>query len=188
MIETLRSAGLALLLIPLAAMGTAAEVEPLTPNTLRLAEGAARPAATLDAARLLVGHRRGPFLGGEMEEIWLPPDGGTMLGLFRLIRDGAASFYEIQAIVEEEGSIALKVKHFAADLTAWEEKDEMASFRFVKAAPDALWFEGLTFRALPDGGLEGFIALKDKDGAMREEAFRLRPINTATPDAAGGGR
>ena len=182
MIETLRSTGLAVLLIPLAAMGTAAEVEPLTPNTLRLAEGAARPAASLDDARLLVGHRRGPFLGGEMEEVWLPPDGGTMLGLFRLIRDGAASFYEIQAIVEEEGSIALKVKHFAADLTAWEEKDEMASFRFVKAAPGALWFEGLTFRALPDGGLEGFIALNGRDGELREERFRLQSVGGSEED------
>lgn len=70
----------------------------------------------------------------------------------------------------------MKLKHFHADLKGWEEKDAMKTFRFVKATPEGVWFEGLTFLKQADGTLKGYIALKGKDGSAQEEAFIYRPV------------
>lgn len=150
---------------------------PQTPNTLKLDRPAERPRATLADARLLVGHWRGEFLGGVAEEVWLPPAGGTMVGVFRLFREDKVVFYEIMTAVEEEGSVSLKLKHFHPDLKGWEEKDEMVTFRLVRSGKDALWFEGLTYRRLADNSLQGFIAIQSKDGVVREESFTLKPVS-----------
>ncbi len=147
-----------------------------TPNTLKLDAGAARPPATLADVGLLVGHWEGEFLGGTAEELWLPAQGGTMLGVFRLHENGKAVFYELMILAEEQASVSMKLKHFHADLRAWEEKDAMQTFRLVKATPEALWFEGLTFRKQPDGSIRGFIALGEKDGDVKEETFVYRPV------------
>jgi len=84
-------------------------------------------------------------------------------------------FYEFMLLLEEEGSVSMKLKHFHGDLKGWEEKDEMQTFRFVKSTPDGVWFEGLTFLKQADGSLKGYIALKGKDGKAQEEAFVYRP-------------
>lgn len=147
-----------------------------TPNTLKLEEGAARPAATLEDVQLLAGHWEGPFMGATAEEVWLPAAGGTMLGMFRMFSEGEVFFYELMHMVEEEGSVSLKLKHFNADLTGWEEKDDMVTFRFVKATAEGLWFEGLTFLKQADGSLQAYIALSGDDGAVSEESFVYRPV------------
>ncbi|MFO0961343.1 MAG: DUF6265 family protein [Phycisphaerales bacterium] len=147
-----------------------------TPNTLKLAPGAAPPKATLADAAMLIGHWRGEFLGATAEELWLAPAGGAMAGIFRLVEKDAVQFYELMLVVEEEGSIAMKLKHFHANLHAWEEKDKFVTFRLVRASATELCFEGLTFRRMPDGSIEGFIALGKKDGTPKEERFVYRRV------------
>ena len=149
---------------------------PQTSNTLTLVESAARPKATLADLKLLVGHWKGEFLGATAEEVWLPTAGGSMLGTFRLYREKEIVFYEIMIAFEEEGSVSIKLKHFHPDLKGWEEKNEMVTFRFIKKSENAIWFEGLTFRKLKDGSLQGFIAIRHKDGSVKEESFRYRPV------------
>lgn len=147
-----------------------------TPNTLGFDETTERPKATLEDIRLLVGYWRGEFLGALAEEVWLPPAGGSMLGVFRLFKDDRVLFYEIMIAVEEEGSVSLKLKHFHPDLTGWEEKDGLVTFRLVKAGNNAVWFEGLTYKKLEDDSLQGFIAIRQKDGNVTENSFTLRPV------------
>ena len=147
-----------------------------TPNTLKLDESAPRPAATIADVGLLVGHWEGEFLGAMAEEFWLPPAGNSMLGAFRLYTEDGVAFYEAMVLMEEEESVSLKLKHFHPDLKGWEEKDEVVTFRFVKATEGGLWFEGLTFRKQPDGSLQGFIALRQDDGTVEEESFVYRPV------------
>lgn len=149
-----------------------------TPNTLQLDDSAPRPAATLADVELLLGHWQGSFMGAQAEEIWLPAAGNTMVGLFRLYSDEEVYFYEIMHMVEEEGSVSLKLKHFHGDLKGWEEKDEMVTFRFVKSTPEGLWFEGLTFLKQPDGSLQSFIAVGRDDGTSGEESFIYRPVGS----------
>lgn len=147
-----------------------------TPNTLRLDKSTERPKATLADVSLLIGHWRGEFLGATAEEIWLPPAGGSMLGVFRLYKDDKVLFYEIMIAVQEEGSVSLKLKHFHSELKGWEEKDGVVTFRLVKASQEAIWFEGLTYRKHKDGSLRGFIAIHQKDGSVTENSFTLHPV------------
>ena len=68
----------------------------------------------------------------------------------------------------------LKLKHFNADLTGWEEKDRFVTFRLVRVTPEAVHFDGLTFRRDAPDRLSIFLALRDaKTGTMSEAAFRL---------------
>ncbi len=169
-----RAAVLAMILAGSFAADVTAQVKQ-TEHTLKLEEKAARPKAALADVKLLEGHWQGDFLGAKAEELWLPPAGGAMAGLFRLYEGDKVMFYELMLLVEEEGSVSMKLKHFHADLKGWEEKDAMKTFKFVKATPEGVWFEGLTFLKQPDGTLKGYIALKGKDGSAQEEAFVYRP-------------
>lgn len=151
-----------------------------TPNTLALPADAVRPKATLAAVAWLAGGAwHGEGLGGVAEEQWSAPAAGAMMGMFRLVKrddDGrdSATFYEFLMFVEQEGSIVLKLKHFNADLTGWEEKDRFVTFRLVRATPEAVHFDGLTFRRDAPDRLSIFLALRDaKTGTMSEAVFRL---------------
>ncbi len=170
-----RTTGTVLLALLLAPGVLMAQVQQ-TPNTLKLDESASRPQATLADVGLLVGHWQGEFLGAMAEELWLPVAGDSMLGVFRLYNQDSVMFYETMIMIEEEGSVSLKLKHFHSDLKGWEEKDEMVTFRLVKATEDGLWFEGLTFRKLADGSLRSFIALGQEDGSTAEETFVYHPV------------
>jgi hypothetical protein len=151
-----------------------------TPNTVALPADAARPKATLDAVAWLAGGAwRGEGLGGVSEEIWGAPAGGQMMGMFRQLKRGADGrealvFYEFLTFVEQDGSIVLKLKHFNPDLTGWEEKERFVTFRLARVTPDAVFFDGLTFRREGPDRLSIFLALRDANaGTTTEAAFKL---------------
>jgi hypothetical protein len=148
-----------------------ASVVAQTANTIPAPADAPGPRATLQEFAWLVGDWVGTGLGGVSEETWSAPAAGAMMGMYRLVVNGAVSFYEFMTMVEENGSLVLKLKHFNADLTGWEEKDRFVSFRLAKLAPNEAWFGGLTFRRLDANRLEIFLALRDKSGSVREEKF-----------------
>ncbi|MDH5235835.1 MAG: DUF6265 family protein [Gemmatimonadota bacterium] len=172
--RTLAASATALCLLLLPTLASAQSLQ--TPNTLALEASAPRPKATLADLKLLVGHWRGGFLGSTAEEVWLPAAGGTMLGVARIYKEDAVVFYETMIAVEEEGSVSLKLKHFHPNLKGWEEKDDVVTFRLVKASGNTLWFEGLTFRKREDGSLQGFVAISYKDGTVKEESFVYQPV------------
>ena len=144
--------------------------ERLTERTFKLKPGARPPAATIADMAWLAGHWTGQALGGTSEEMWSPPAHGTMMGMYRLLRDGKPVFYELLTLVEENGSLVLRLKHFNADLTGWEEKDKSLSFPLVAKEPGAMHFEAMTFR--PQGKtLTVYLAIGQKDGSVKEETF-----------------
>jgi hypothetical protein len=146
-----------------------------TANTLRAPAGSVGPPATLEAMKWLVGQWKGTGLGGVSEEIWSEPAGGVMMGMYRLVVNGKPSFYEFIHLAEENGSLVMKLKHFNADLTAWEEKERFVTFRLVKLGANEAYFSGLTFRRSVDR-LQVFLALRDKEGKVREEEFRMERV------------
>lgn len=160
-------------LLLLLAMPALAQKGP-TPNTFSLAPGAERPKATIADMAWMEGHWTGEALGGTSEEIWSPPRAGGMMGMYRLIKDGKVVFYEILTFVEEEGSLSLKLKHFNADLTGWEEKAEVRTFKLVKLAPNQAHFEGMSFHRLDKDNVLVYLAIDQKDGTAREAEFRYR--------------
>lgn len=145
-----------------------------TEHTIRLAEGAAPPAATVEVMSWIAGRWEGDGLGGQTEEAWSPPMAGEMVGTFRLVRDGKPVFYEFMRLGQTDRGLALQLKHFHPDMTGWEEKDKFVTFRFVKAEGNTVYFEGLTFRRDSPDQLTIFLALKTKDGKVREETFRMK--------------
>jgi hypothetical protein len=124
-------------------------------------KGFVSPPATIDQLDWLVGQWAGEGIqGAPAMESWLPPIGGTMVGTFvQETPDGAIMFSEHMYILPQDGSLALKLKHFNADLTGWEEKDDMLTFRLVAIEPCAAYFNALTLRcADPDKPGEGLVA------------------------------
>jgi hypothetical protein len=80
--------------------------------------------ADISMVSWLAGRWKGEAFGGIVDEIWSQPAGGTMMGMFRLIDKGKVVFSEFEEIVEQEGLLVFKVKHFSPAFVGWEEKDK----------------------------------------------------------------
>lgn len=145
-----------------------------TENTLKLAEGEHGAKATIADMEWLAGAWTGEGLGGISEEMWSKPAGGAMVGTYRLIKEGKPVFYEMCWIVENEGTITLRLKHFNPDLTGWEEKDKTVDFRFVKKDGSRIYFSGLTFERLGAKELNIYLAIRYKDGSVKESIFKMK--------------
>lgn len=135
--------------------------EPRTEHTYALDANEARPAATLEDASWLVGSWEGTGFGQQFEQVWNAPSAGSMIGLFKLYGEEGVSFYELLELRVEDGSLSLKVKHFNADFTAWEDKPDFVNFRLVKLEEDALHFGGLSFYRQEDGSIDGYIVMRN---------------------------
>ena len=125
----------------ISAIATAAE--PRTEHTWQLSAGESRPAATIEDAAMLVGSWTGTAFGQRFED--------------------GVSFYELMLLAEEEGTLFLKVRHFNADFTAWEEKADYVTFKLVKMSPGELHFGGLSFYRRSDDRIDGYIVMRSGD-------------------------
>ena len=132
-------------------------------NTMTLKKGQASPEASIEQVAWIAGHWRGVAMGGLTEEIWSPPLGKAMMGSFKLVIEDEVNFYELMTITEENGSLILKIKHFDAALTGWEEKDETVDFPLVKLTHSAAYFDGLTFEQVNEEGLNIYVQMKGED-------------------------
>jgi hypothetical protein len=143
-------------------------------NTIKLGEGQASEKATIADAAWLAGSWRGTGLGGFSEETWSQPEGGIMVGTYRLVKDGKPVFYEMMWLLEIEGTIILRLKHFSPELVGWEEKDKSVDFKFVKKDGKRIYFSGLTFEQASNYELNIYLALRQRDDSLKEEVFRMR--------------
>jgi hypothetical protein len=83
-------------------------------------------------------------LGSTMiEEHWTAPAGDNMLGMFRMVRDGKASLYELNVIEQTAEGPVLRLKHFRPGLVPREEKVEEVTFTLVDCAKDKATFEAM---------------------------------------------
>ncbi|WP_164931250.1 DUF6265 family protein [Erythrobacter sp. HKB08] len=148
-------------------------------------EGFESPPATLAQMDWLVGQWAGKGIGdAPAMESWLPPTGGTMVGTFvQESGEGGIQFTEHLYLMEEEGTLVLRLKHFNADLTGWEEKADMLTFRLVAIEDCAAYFHALTLRCdKGDDGEDGLVAaVRMQSGA--ELLFRFERMGDAVPDA-----
>lgn len=145
-----------------------------TEHTFKLDNVDARVPATLDDVAWMVGAWTGDAFGGTFEEVWNPPSLGTMVGMFKVLGDEKVNFYELLLLAEEEGSLVLKVKHFHADFTAWEDKDDYVTFRLVSISPDAAHFSGLSFYRKGDDEIHTFLALHSDEKVWEEKLVYRR--------------
>ena len=145
-----------------------------TEHTFKLDDPEARVPGTLDDVSWMVGSWTGDAFGGTFEEVWNPASLGTMIGMFKVMGDGEVSFYELMLLAEEEGSLVLKVKHFSADFTAWEDKEDYVTFRLVRVEPDAVHFSGISFYSVSDDEIHTYLALHDGDTVWEEKLVYRR--------------
>lgn len=140
-----------------------------TEHTFKLDPSTPRPKANLKDVDWLVGDWVGTAFGKQFEEVWNPASAGSMVGMYKLFDNEKITFYELLLLVEEEGSLSLKVKHFSADFHAWEDKEEFINFKLVKIEPNAIHFSGLSFYRDGPDKINGYIVFKDKQGEVTEE-------------------
>ena len=95
-------------------------VAPLAAQETRVGPpGFESPPATIADATWLTGQWSGTGIGGaEAHESWLGPSGTTMVGTFvQETADGSIMFTEHMYLMEQDGSLVVKLKHFNPDLT-----------------------------------------------------------------------
>ena len=144
-----------------------------TEHTFKLDDPGNRPTATLDDVSWLVGNWSGEAFGNTFEQSWNPASAGSMIGFFKLMDSDAVVFYELLLLVEEEGSLSLKVKHFNADFSAWEEKTDYTNFRFIESKEDAVHFSGISFYRIDEDTMHGYIVFRSGE-EVREEKLVYR--------------
>lgn len=163
--------------------------EKLTEHTLKLAAGQKSPPATIKEMAWFAGHWTGDGLGGVSEEIWSKPRDGVMLGMYRHHKDGKPVFYELLTLLETQGSLMLRLKHFHANLVGWEEKDKSIEFPLVAIKDGVIHFEGMAFKPAGKDAVTIYLAIHNrKDGSVREETFRYQRINPALQTPVSGGK
>jgi hypothetical protein len=89
-------------------------------------------AAPIEALDWIAGHWLGEHGNDRFEEWWAQPDGGTMVGMFRLLRDGSPAFYELLTVEPEGDLLVWRIKHFGPGLDGWEEKDAAVTLDLVR--------------------------------------------------------
>lgn len=100
----------------------------------------------------------------DVEEHWSALGGGTLMAMFRWVREGGVLFYELEALERDGDLVYLRVKHFEPKLIGWEEKAEVHEFLLVAA--DA---QGAVFLEL--GKPDRRWAVYEREGADRLRAY-----------------
>lgn len=122
-------------------------------ETRSLAAGAASPAADIVQLSWLAGSWTGEAMGDRVTETYSAPLGGRITGHF-VAGDGkgGVAFTELVDYVSAGKSVAYRVRHFAPDMTGWEDKDGKPVVFPLVAVEGARWyFDGMTLdRTGPD--------------------------------------
>ena len=140
-------------------------------HTLKMAEGAKPPSAKIEDLAWLTGYWQGEGLGGQCEEAWGAPIEDRMFGWFSMRKEGELVFSEAMTVVEVDGGLVMRIKHFDADFVGWESKEDYVSFPLVRLEPQIAYFSGLTFKRVEDR-LEIYLVLSSQ-GERTEHKFEM---------------
>lgn len=135
-----------------------------SPAAMRADEKAAAPAAKADDLAFMAGswEMEGP---PRIEEQWMKPAGGTLIGMGRVSGDGTTFFFEFLRVETRGDGLYYVAQPKGGPPTA---------FRLVRLAPGEAVFENLEhdfpkrliYRKLPDGRL---FARTEGDGTEKEK-------------------
>jgi uncharacterized protein DUF6265 len=126
----------------------------------------------------LSGRWQGEHDGASMEESWSEPLGRTMVGTFRVVRDGEPRFYELLTLDVRNGAVTMSIRHFDPGLVAWEEKSGALAYRLASSGGTSATFavvgkdpvRSIEYRR---DGEDLSITLEQED-ASKNEVFRFR--------------
>lgn len=128
---------------------------------------------SLQDLAFLTGYWKGSGFGGISEEVWMPPSGGRMFGIFKQSTDNKLEFTEMIEIISEPDGIVLRLKHFHPDFSGWEEKDDYISFPLLHTEPNKAEFRGLVYELVSPDQLKITLQLQESDGTRSEALFEL---------------
>lgn len=152
------------------AAGTAAKDQTASPTAQ----------VSIDDFAWMAGYWKGEGLGGVCEEIWSEPLAGSMIGIFRLVKDGKGVFSEHMTLGPDADGFALKVKHFTPEFVAWEDKEGAVRFALEEVRPGEAIFKGLRIRRTDEGNLEIVLRL-NRGGETTDEIFQFQPHTVSAP-------
>jgi hypothetical protein len=142
-----------------------------------LSESAKPGPGTIAQVAWLAGRWVGEGFGGKLEEVWSPPDHGTMVGHFFASDEKGISFIELVEIKEESGTLSYHVKHFNPDYIGWEDKDKFITFPLVSIDGRFIYFDGLTIRRLDSKSQVHYLRMKHKDGTIEDVTLNYHRVN-----------
>lgn len=131
-------------------------------------------APTLENIKWIAGNWKGEAFGGQTEENWSEPSGGSMMATFKLIDDGKVVFYEMEIIREVENSLILQLKHFGPDLKGWETQEKTIDFNLIKITSDRVVFEGMVFEKISPNEMNVYVDIQQDDGTIENVKFNYR--------------
>lgn len=121
----------------------------------------------------LAGYWQGEGFGGVSEEMWIPPSGGRMFGIFKQSNDDALVFSEYMEIIEADGQFVLRLKHFNPDFSGWEERNDFVTFPLESVSAGKAVFSGLSYELVEADQLRIEVNLRQSDGNLSTEVFTL---------------
>jgi hypothetical protein len=80
--------------------------------------------------------------GAYSEETWSTPAGTSMVGMWRLVKEGKALVLELLTLAVEDGTVVMRLRHHDGSLVAWEEKDAPLALKLVRRGNREAVFEG----------------------------------------------
>ena len=125
---------------------------------------AAIAGVSIDDFAWMAGHWECEAFGGIAEDIWAPPRGGYMVGLFRSTTEKGVNFYEIITIGEQDGVFMMRLKHFTPELHGWETKDETVDFILTDRGENIWYFKALTIERHSADAMTIYVRLRNSDG------------------------
>lgn len=80
--------------------------------------------------------------GAYSEETWSTPAGTSMVGMWRLVKDGKPSVLELLTLTVEDGAVLMRLRHHDGALVAWEPQDAPLTLKLTKRGNREAVFEG----------------------------------------------
>lgn len=128
----------------------------------------------LENIKWISGNWKGEAFGGQTEENWSEPSGGSMMATFKLIDKGVVVFYEIEIIREVENSLILQLKHFDNDLKGWESQDETVDFPLKEITANKIVFEGMVFEKVSENEMNIYVDIQQENGKIETITFNYK--------------
>lgn len=79
--------------------------------------------------------------GAYVEEAWSSPQGDSLVGYCRFIKESRTTFYELLAVVKLADSTVLRMKHLNADFVPWSDKDEAGDLKLISSSDSEATFD-----------------------------------------------
>lgn len=66
------------------------------------------------------------------QEVWTSPQGDSMAGMCRMVKEEETTLYELMTMKEKDGGLYLNIKHFDGNLKPWSQDKEAGELKMVE--------------------------------------------------------